>query len=305
MEINEKPTVAVLLSTYNGEKYIEALIESVLRQEAVNVQLIIRDDGSLDKTIDIIKKFSDDRIQLHIGNKNLGPAKSFLKLTQYVEKADYCAYCDQDDIWKKDKLKRGINRLSKSNSNTPALYMSTYEVVDKNLNLLFVRDMEYERPLTLEQTILCRAPSGCTMVFNNALLQKINKKIPQYVRMHDFWTLLTVEAFHGDIYTDEYASLQYRQHGDNSVGIIPTPSDRFKRLVNSVKNHKNERSLQARSLYACYKDELPQDTEEVLLEVINYRRNIKNKFHFLFDKNFRWSPYVNTLFWASVITGTF
>ena len=91
--------VNVLLSSYNGEKYIEELIRSVLAQEGVDVILTVRDDGSTDKTIDIIRSFNDSRIRLIIGKENLGPAKSFLTLLRDCETADYYAYCDQDDVW--------------------------------------------------------------------------------------------------------------------------------------------------------------------------------------------------------------
>lgn len=83
-------TVAVLLSTYNGEKYLEELIESILKQEKVNVKLFIRDDESSDSTVSIINKYKNENIKI-IQGKNIGPQKSFLELIKVSEKADYYA----------------------------------------------------------------------------------------------------------------------------------------------------------------------------------------------------------------------
>jgi len=299
-----KPSVSVILSTYNGEKYINELLESVLNQRDVDVKVVIRDDGSKDSTLDIVKERNDSRIKIYTG-ENMGPAKSFMKAIQLTEDTDYYAYCDQDDVWYLDKLIHGVNKLRNSNDSKPALYMSTYDVVDKELNVLHVRNMEYEKPFTLSQTILFRSPSGCTMIYNKALRDILIKTIPEHIRMHDFWTLLTIEAVHGDIYTENYSSIKYRQHESNTVGCVPSFSLRMKRLVNSVLHDKNERSLQAKSLYDCYKDILPMDSKEKILEVVNYKKSIKNRFCLLIDKDFRWDSYINSLFYISVILGVF
>ena len=93
--------VLVLMSTYNGGNYISAQIESILTQENIDVELLIRDDGSIDETINIINMISakhTDRIRLIIG-KNLGYEKSFLNLLFNAKNADFVAFADQDDVW--------------------------------------------------------------------------------------------------------------------------------------------------------------------------------------------------------------
>ena len=91
--------ILVLMSTYNGEKYVDTQIKSVLNQKNVNVKIYIRDDGSSDKTVDIIKKYNDERITFFEG-QNKGATDSFFEL---IKKApldfDYYAFCDQDDYW--------------------------------------------------------------------------------------------------------------------------------------------------------------------------------------------------------------
>ena len=96
--------VAVLLSTYNGEKYVGAQIHSILTQNYKNIEIVVRDDGSKDKTVEIIKEYMQkySNIVLHQG-ENLGFIKSFFELLKY-EDADYYAFADQDDIWLPNKI---------------------------------------------------------------------------------------------------------------------------------------------------------------------------------------------------------
>lgn len=296
--------INVLLSTYNGEKYISQLIESVLNQKNVNVILSVRDDGSSDATVDIIKSFNDSRIKFKQGKENLGAARSFLTMLKEAEPTDYYAYCDQDDVWNEDKLYKAAEML-RTSSEKPALFMSTYDVVDSNLNFLYKRDMEFEKPFCIETTLMFRSPSACVMVMNNALKDYINSAAPQNLRMHDFWTLLVALAVKADIYTLDESLLKYRIHGDNTVGLESNYFKKIKKLISNAVENKNERTLQAKSLYDCYKELLDAKTLKKLQEVIFYHESIKNKLKLLKDKDFRWSPYIDAMFYIAVILGVF
>ena len=296
--------VNVLLSSYNGEKYIEELIRSVLAQEGVDVILTVRDDGSTDKTIDIIRSFNDSRIRLIIGKENLGPAKSFLTLLRDCETADYYAYCDQDDVWLPNKLSVAANMLSDSKQ---GLFMSTYDVVDGDLNFKYKRDMDF-RTLKMETTIMYRVPSGCVMVLNNGLRDVINQKMPESIRMHDFWTLLIALGIKADIATTDESLIKYRIHGDNNVGLKPGFKVKAAKLKTSVTRKKHERYLQAKSLYDCYYDQFDDVTNKMLLEVVNYKKSLSGRFKLAFDRRFRehgHDTYVNFLFVVSVLLGLF
>ena len=121
----------ILLSTYNGEKYLPELLESVLAQKDIYVDILARDDGSTDKTVEILKKY--DRVKVYGGN-NLKPAKSFLDLIWKADiNYDYYALCDQDDVWKEEKIISAVKCIE--NIDKPALYSSAVEVVDKRLNI--------------------------------------------------------------------------------------------------------------------------------------------------------------------------
>lgn len=298
-----KPTVSVLLSTYNGEKYIRQLVDSVLGQEGVDVKLQVRDDGSTDETLNILASYHDSRIKIYTG-ENLKPAKSFLELLRICEPSNYYAYCDQDDYWYPNKLITAVNELQKYQE--PALFMSTYEVVDKNLEILFIRDMKYEKKFRLQDTIIYRSPSACIMAFNNGLRDEIIKNLPQFPRMHDYWTLLVAEVHKNIIITKNIPLIKYRQHESNVVGIIPSVGTKFKRLWKSLVSGNNERWRQAVDLYTIYKNEIGPQEKEILEKIVFYRDSLKSRLSLLKDKRFKTGDfYIDFLFVLSVLLNRF
>lgn len=297
------PTVSVLLSTYNGQKYLQELVDSILAQENVYVRLQVRDDGSTDDTIKILKSYNDPRIIVYSG-QNLKPAKSFLSLLRDSEDSDYYAYCDQDDYWYPNKLTTAINSLK--DIDLPALFISTYDVCDEQLNKLFTFNMKFEEPLNLPETLIYRAPSACNMVFNHSLRETINRSNPDFVRMHDFWTLIVALAHDYPIITCDTPLIKYRQHSGEQVGITPSISTRVKRLVQSSQNGNNERWRQAKSAYDAYADELSPSNKSILETMVTYRNTLGNRFRLMKDKRFKTnSGYINLLFKLSVLLGKF
>lgn len=107
-----KPTVSVLMSTYNGAKYIREQIDSILNQKDVNVELLIRDDGSSDNTAEICKEYQkkNTNIRFYQG-ENIGVGKSFMELLKKAPEADYYSFSDQDDVWLEDKLSRAVKMI--------------------------------------------------------------------------------------------------------------------------------------------------------------------------------------------------
>ena len=188
----------------------------------------------------------------------------------------------------------------------PALFISTYDVCDEKLNKMFTFDMKFDEPLRLQDTLLYRAPSACNMVFNHALREQINKSTPEYVRMHDFWTLIVALSHNYQIITRDVPLIKYRQHAGESVGITPTAMTRLKRLIHSSSKGNNERWRQAKEAYDFYGKELPADKNDILKSVVEYRVSFRNRVKLLKDKRFKTSStYINILFKASVLVGKF
>ena len=216
--------VAILMSTYNGERYLSEQIDSILSQEGVEVTLYIRDDGSSDGTIGIVKEYAQNyqNIILTIG-KNIGVGNSFMQLVyDCSDDFDYYAFSDQDDIWLKDKLKVAIDSIKQKNM--PALYASNQMLVDENgkqISLRYPKDYDMQNPLEAQFQI--NRISGCTFVFNKELKTVLSEPVRRPTkgllrkRIHDVWVSNVASLYDGIIY-DSNAYIQYRQHENNVVG---------------------------------------------------------------------------------------
>ena len=161
----EEKKVAILMSTYNGEKYLKEQLDSLLNQTYKNIDIYIRDDESKDSTVEIIENYmkSVDNIKL-IKGKNLGFVKSFFELLKNVEEADYYAYCDQDDIWMEDKIQRVVEHLSKLDENKPNLYFSNSDYYDGEMN--FVAHGDSKKVYNFRNSLVECVSQGMTMCIN-------------------------------------------------------------------------------------------------------------------------------------------
>ena len=128
------PTVNILLATYNGSKHIRKQLDSLLAQTYPHITIYIRDDGSQDNTVEIVKKYIADNSStkkitlLDNDGVNLGCPASFYQILKECKTADYYAFCDQDDVWYPDKIKWAVEKLSKSPQKVkPLVYFSAYE----------------------------------------------------------------------------------------------------------------------------------------------------------------------------------
>ena len=136
--------LAVLMSTYNGERYLVDQIESILGQKTdFEYSLIVRDDGSTDKTCDILKQYAAENKILFVKGENIGAAKGFMSLLIDNPGYDYYAFSDQDDIWNENKLQIGVDSIRAFSG--PALYCSNCELVDSELNSIG-RNTHRKRP---------------------------------------------------------------------------------------------------------------------------------------------------------------
>lgn len=218
--VDSLPHIAVLLSSYNGEKFIKEQIQSILNQLNVHVHLLIRDDGSCDQTTIIINDLAaqDSRISI-IEGKNLGAVKSFFYLLNQVDKNfDYYALADQDDVWKPDKLERATKTLWSNDPNLPAMYYSRLEFTDEQLNPIGFSIIPTNRGF--QNALVQNQATGCTVVINKIARENIVAKLPNWALMHDWWIYLVVSAT-GCVYYDEYPGILYRKHGNNVTPATP------------------------------------------------------------------------------------
>lgn len=253
-------TVAVLMSTYNGEKYLAEQLDSILRQQDVALTLFVRDDGSSDGTKTILDAYAQkyDNIRVTYAD-NVGVGNSFMELLYAVpDNYDFYAFADQDDIWLATKLTEAACKLNESGA---ALYGSNQECVDKDGNSLGLRYTEnvdiHMDPISI---LSANMIAGCTMVLTNELYSKlVNARArPSSAllrnRIHDVW-VAEIASICGGIYYDRRSFILYRQHENNVVGAFGESF--FKALKKKIKKvfHKaerNGRSKLAKEVCACF-----------------------------------------------------
>ena len=287
--------VLVMMSTYNGEKYINEQIESVFAQENVNVSLLVRDDGSSDATVEILESYKKNgyRIDFYTGD-NLKPALSFLDLIFRVkdfDKYDYYAFCDQDDYWLKDKLSIAVNHLAQMEHGVPLLYYGKTQLVDKNLTPFISKRNTHVNSSSFQQAIICSNATGCTMCFNSLLLKIAQLYRPQQIMMHDGWMHKLCLAMGGEVFYDSVPHIYYRQHGGNVVGGTSSFMSRILKHYSSFRNRKQMRKKMVQELYKGYGDLMPEENRKLCELYINYDVSFINKMKILFSKtdlnNFR------------------
>lgn len=210
----------ILLSTWNGERYVAELLESLLGQETrTELQILIRDDGSSDRTVDIIRNFAaeDSRVEL-IEGTNVGVNRSFLELMKQSDaKADIYFFCDQDDVWHANKVQVATDALcDQLESGRPALYCSRSMVTDSSLRPVGpTRD--YDGPSFAQALVMNIAP-GHTMALNKPLLDLVREHFDaERVVLFDHWTYL-VAAGLGNVVFDHGWHTWYRNHEANAIG---------------------------------------------------------------------------------------
>ena len=186
-------TVLVLMSTYNGDKYLEQQIKSIIEQEKVNTEILVRDDGSTDNTIKILDKYQKCGYLQYYKGDNIGPSKSFMDLISHIKNASYVAFSDQDDFWKKDKLIVAVEKLR--NINVPAFYNSVVEVVDEQL---VSKGKIYGSKKIYNFATQCSRNNvvGCSVVINRRLIELVTKYTPNHISMHDQWIAMVCKG-HG------------------------------------------------------------------------------------------------------------
>lgn len=216
--------ILVLLSSYNGEKFIETQIRSILNQTVADrITLRIRDDGSSDDTVNVIERLSEEyenKIELIKGD-NIGYNASFYSLINSADGFDYYALSDQDDVWLPSKLEYAVKALEKessANRTIPFLYASTSYLVHDDLKP-YGQTRRKQRPFTIFNTAIQNICPGHTQVMNQALMDVIQDDDIDTERLYvyDSW-IINHAVMYGKILFNNSSFTYYRQHKSNQLG---------------------------------------------------------------------------------------
>jgi glycosyltransferase involved in cell wall biosynthesis len=295
-----KEAVDILLSTYNGERFIEPLLKSIFEQTSQDWTLIIRDDGSKDDTLNIVKSYKEkypQKIQLLDDDQNLGPAQSFAKLLKHSDSA-YMMFCDQDDIWLPNKVEhtlKKMKRLELKYPNTPLLVHTDLKVVDKSLqtisdSLFKFQNLDPEQQ-SLNSLLIQNNVTGCTVMINKQL-KNLSLPIPKQAVMHDWWIALTASAF-GKIGVIPSFTILYRQHGKNDTGAKKYSVKYFFTRLGKVEEsiRSNEKIInQSKAFLENFKDRLSKEQYEIIASFASFYdksrgKRIQDLIKYQFKKN--------------------
>ena len=220
-------TIAILLATYNGEKYLREQIDSLLAQSCQDWHLYVHDDGSADQTVEIVSSYirqHPDKITLLDYPSQGGACRNFLSMLKHVE-APYYMFCDQDDVWLPEKIARSIAAMQEQESLHPAkavVVCTDLFITDEHLSVTEESMFAYlsvhpEYIRNFNDSGASAVVTGCTMLFN----QKAKESCLDYqpaVIMHDCWLCHCALRQQGILYAIRQPMVYYRQHGNNSLG---------------------------------------------------------------------------------------
>jgi glycosyltransferase involved in cell wall biosynthesis len=245
-------TVAALMCTYRGARYIERQLATIAAQTYPHWRLFVSDDGSDDETLEILQRFrangNQQRVYIFHGPRR-GFARNFFSLIARPEvRADFYAFTDQDDEWHESKLERAIEQLRRLPNDAPVLYGSRSELVDEQGKRIgFSR--RCRRPSGFANALVQNIVSGNTMVLNHDALELIRSAGTDVdVSAHDWWAYLLITGSGGLMVYDPYPTVRYRQHLHNLYGSNVSYSAmcrRIRKLLAGDYRDWNARNLEA------------------------------------------------------------
>lgn len=238
--MENKIICSVAMATYNGEKYLEEQINSILINLTENDELVISDDGSTDKTLSIIKKYQkkDNRIKFFEGPK-LGVKQNFNNAIEKC-KGKYIFLSDQDDVWKKDKINKILQIFKKEKC---LVVIHNANIVDSNLKMQKQTFFEFRNSGSgILKNIWKNTYIGCCMAFDSSLKDKI-LPIPNDIEMHDQWIGLIAEKYGKSIFINE-CLIDYRRHDNNVSKMMHHPlKEMLNNRIRFIKNYLKKKRL--------------------------------------------------------------
>jgi glycosyltransferase involved in cell wall biosynthesis len=228
-------TCDVILAVWNGQNYLPAMLDSLLSQTTSDFNVLVRDDGSTDGSLEILENYKpkfDGRLSV-IAGKPTGSATANFAILMRETKANYVLFADQDDVWKPEKVKLTLRSLkdaeAKYGKSTPIYFATDIAVVNKDLEMISPSYWKWKRLKPsmmgkLSQSLICVPIQGMASGINRALLD-LSNPVAEKAISHDWWAQLIAAAM-GKVICDPTVTALYRVHGGNAsvpkeVGLVP------------------------------------------------------------------------------------
>ena len=289
------------MSTYNGERFLQEQLDSILKQENVDVSLLVRDDGSKDNTCKILSDYASkyQNIEWKDG-ENVGFVRSFSALVKmastYDSDADFFAFADQDDIWIPNKLATACEVLATKDDSRPNLFTSNSMQVDAEGRELEPFHKGPEPKFRRGNVLVFGTEQGCSMVFNKKAVEIYSEHEPS-LTWHDRW-MYHICYFMGSVTYDHRILFYYRRHENNALanhkaGSLEGESNKIVRVYRilftepPVTNHVE----MAQEFYNHFASRLKKEDQKLFQRFIVCRKNWGSKIYMLFSRHFVYPYY--------------
>lgn len=314
-----EPLIDILMATYNGERFVGEQIESIQAQTYGNWRLLVSDDCSSDGTLDIVRRYAaeDERIRIVSEGVRRGGAKENFFALMRQTNAAYVMFCDQDDVWREDKVEVELSAVLDSERrygpSCPIMAHSNLALMDRDgcaLNVTMrevITDADI-KTASPEQVLLTSVATGCTMALNRRCIDECLKVgCLGDVVMHDWWATLTACMLGVRVYIDE-SLVFYRQHENNVAGALGKQAPIQAKIINyvaigienglmAIGQNTAQGELghirQAQNFYRIYRDQVKAELLEPLADVcglpessFSHKLTILTRYH-LWRKEFK------------------
>lgn len=279
--------VIVLMSTYNGSKYIKDQLESLFAQTYPNVEIYVRDDGSKDESVAVLADYEElGKIHLDRG-ENVGFIKSFFSLIKNAPEADYYAFCDQDDVWEENKIERAVSQMESEDASKPNMYFSDYNYYDQDMNYVG-RCVSHAKGPSFHNSLVDCISLGISVVFNKQACSLVKQDIPTQCCGHDWWVYMLCAGL-GNVIYDKTPTVRYRRHSNNvspgGKGFIAFQIWRIKKFL--VNDYFKQVRMQLIEYNEIYGEDLSNENKKVLQLFTEKKRFTKAVKKVFYPKLFR------------------
>ena len=275
--------IQILLSTYNGEKYLREQLDSFVSLENFSdVKVLVRDDGSTDSTRDILLEYRDRYGFDIIFGENCGVTVSFHQLLLAADReCEYFAFSDQDDVWLPNKISRAFSAISSMNNSVPNLYCACSLLVDEKLDSVG-HTLIPNKPLSFYNAMVQNIAVGHTQVFNRALLTLLSREFSDDIVITDHWAYLLASTT-GQVAFDKEPTTLYRQHDNNLIGYKRSFFSSFiSRVKRAMSGQPQEKTRQLVAFLNCYGNDMDTEHKKELENFLNSQKNLFKRFAYLF-----------------------
>lgn len=290
--------VSVVMTTYNGERFLARQIESILSQTLQPKEIIICDDGSSDTTLTILEKYHQSHgIIYHVNEKRLGVVNNFKKAVSLTSPGNYIALSDQDDIWLPEKLERSADALSNIDDGaSPAMIYSDLIVIDQDEHVLspsLNSELGFDKYNHCFSTLLFgNFVLGCTVMMN-PVMKKFFLEIPgEHTFNHDAWITLVAFSF-GKVALLQPGHILYRKHSHNVTFSNHKKSKRSDRIINHIRsvfvpnNFLHDQVILLREFLSAYRSFLSEKQAGEIAAVLQLEKASYLKKKIAFERSFK------------------